>query len=291
MERFIRSCHIFRRVQSLLADRSALAAFPAVSFCVMAAVLLSLIAPAVSLLDLSVSDGRIVCGQCGDRAETDLNVAVFFLILYAVVTLTANFCSAAFYSEIFRCLKGEREASIVRGFRFAAGRLVPLILWSLLSSTVGVILRILSGRNGRSWLFKPLWFAWSVASCFAIPVLVADPALVNPFRALKRSGSVINRTWGEALIGFAGLKVLLWAGFAAWILLLFGLWAGFRAWPDFMSLFFAAACGGTLLFGIFAYMIGAADTVYRATLFLYAEEGIFPDGFDSDDLNGAFIRE
>ena len=291
MDRFIRSWHIFRRVQHLLSERSALAAFPAVSFCVMAAVLLSLIAPAISLLDLSVSHGRIVCGQCGESAEADLAAAGFFLILYVVVTLTANFCSAAFYSEIFRCLKGERDVSIARGFRFAAGRLGPLILWSLLSSTVGVILRMLSGRNGRSWIFKPLWFAWSVASCFAIPVLVADTALVNPFRALKRSGSVINRTWGEALIGFAGLKILLWAAAAAWILLLFGLFAGFRTWPACLPVFIAAACAGTILFGIFAYMIGAADTVYRATLFLYAEEGIFPDGFDSDDLNGAFIRE
>ena len=40
-----------------------------------------------------------------------------------------------------------------------------------------------------------------------------------------------------------------------------------------------------------AWLFGAAETVYRATLFLYAEEGSFPDGFESDDLNYAFCRE
>ena len=291
MDRFVRSWRIFRKAETLLRSQGHLAAFPAVSFFVMTAVILPFLAAALLLLDISVSEGRIVFHQSVSRSEPNWPLAFLFLILYLVVTLASNFCSAAFYSEIFLCLKGEKKASLARGFRFAASRLKPLILWSLLAATVGMVLHLISGRNGRSWLYKTFWFAWSVASCFAIPVLVSDPAMVNPFRALKRSGSVITRTWGEALIGFAGLKILLGTGLAAWILMLLGLGAGFHVRPDFMSLFIAAACGGTILFGIFAYLVGAAETVYRATLFLYAEEGFFPDCFDSDDLNGAFIRE
>lgn len=287
LDRFIRSWRIFRRAESLLCGRGVLAAFPAVSFILMAAVVMALAAASFLLLDLSFSGGKIV-GADGEEMNPGMIVSV--LLIYLAVTLTSNFCSAAFYSEIFRCLKGEDEASLLRGFRFASGRFLPLFLWSLLSATVGMLLRMLSGRNGRSWISKPLWFAWSVASCFVIPVIVCDPTLTDPFRALKRSGSVINRTWGEALIGFAGLKILLWAGGAAWLLFMSGLWTGARAFPSGMPFFIASAAGGTLLFGIFAYLVGAAETVYRATLFLYAEEGVFPAGFESDDLNGAFIR-
>lgn len=288
MDRFIRSWRLFRRAEALLCGRGALAAFPAVSFLLTSVVIAALSAVSFFLLDLSVSGGKIVSAE-GDKADPLMVVCV--LLIYLAVTLTANFCNAAFYSEIFLCLKGEEKASLLRGFLFAAGRFLPLFFWSLLSATVGLLLRMLSGKNGRSWISKPLWFAWTVASCFAIPVIVSDPALKNPFRALKRSGSIINRTWGEALIGFAGLKILLWVGLAAWIFLMGALWAGAEAFPSAMLLFIILAGFGTLLFGIFAYLVGAAETVYRATLFLYAEEGSFPDGFDSDDLNGAFLRE
>lgn len=288
LDRFIRSWRVFRKAESLLCGRGVLAAFPAVSFLLMSAVVMILAAASFFLLDLSVSRGKIVNAN-GEPADPAMIVCLLFICL--TVTLTANFCSAAFYSEIFLCLKGEKEASLCRGFRFAAKRFLPLFLWSLLSATVGVLLRMLSGKNGRSWISKPLWLAWSVASCFAIPVIVCDPSLVNPFRALKRSGSIICRTWGEALIGFAGLKILLWAGMAAWFLLVGALWTGARAFPSGMAFFIASAVGGTLLFGIFAYLVSAAETVYRATLFLYAEEGFFPDEFESDDLNGAFLRE
>ena len=287
MDRFIRSWRIFRRAEALLCGRGVLAAFPAVSFVLMTVVILFLTSASFFLLDLTISGGKIA-GARGEEMTPGLIVCM--LLIFFAVTLTANFCSAAFYSEIFLCLKGEEKASLWRGFRFAAGRILPLFLWSLLSATVGLFLRMLSGRNGRAWISKPLWFAWSVASCFAIPVIVCDPALTNPFRALKRSGSVINRTWGEALIGFAGLKILLWAGMAAWFLFMAGLWAGFRAFPSASGVFIGCAAGGTLLFGIFAYLVSAAETVYRATLFLYAEEGFFPAEFDSDDLNGAFLR-
>ena len=278
---------MFRRAEALLFGRGVLAAFPAVSFLLTAVVILTLSAASFFLLDLSVSGGKIVSAE-GDKADPVMIACV--LVIYLAVMLTANFCSAAFYSEIFLCLKGEKKASLRRGFRFAAGRFLPLFLWSLLSATVGLLLRMLSGKNGRSWISKPLWFAWTVASCFAIPVIVSDPALKNPFRALKRSGSIINRTWGEALIGFAGLKILLWAGLAAWILLMAALWTGANAFPSAVLIFIILAGCGTLLFGIFSYLVGAAETVYRATLFLYAEEGSFPDGFDSDDLNSAFLR-
>ena len=43
--------------------------------------------------------------------------------------------------------------------------------------------------------------AWSVASIFAIPILVREPSLSNPFAVLSKSADTINRTWGEMLSG------------------------------------------------------------------------------------------
>ena len=40
--------------------------------------------------------------------------------------------------------------------------------------------------------------AWSIATYFAIPVVVIEGT--GPFRAIGRSASTIRKTWGEALV-------------------------------------------------------------------------------------------
>ena len=49
--------------------------------------------------------------------------------------------------------------------------------------------------------------AWSIASVFVIPVIVREEQGANPLNVLKKSAGILKRTWGEALIGYAGLTV------------------------------------------------------------------------------------
>jgi hypothetical protein len=70
--------------------------------------------------------------------------------------------------------------------------------------------------------------AWSVASIFAIPILVREPSLSNPFTVLGKSAETIKRTWGEMLSGYIGMKgsnvLFFWASILCWF------WAGLIAY-------------------------------------------------------------
>jgi hypothetical protein len=117
-----------------------------------------------------------------------------------------------------------------------------VLAWSLLAGVVGLIIRFLEERLsffGRL-VAGVIGVAWSVASIFAIPLLVLEPSLSSPFKVLSRSAATIKRTWGEMLAGYVGMRgtnllvlwvsILFWgsAGFAAfqfsnaWVLLFAG---------------------------------------------------------------------
>ena len=86
--------------------------------------------------------------------------------------------------------------------------------------------------------------AWSVAAIFAIPILIAQPEISNPFTILGKSATTLKRTWGEMLAGYIGMSginllvlwfsILSWVGTGAlaiglrnpWLLLLYGVLAG-----------------------------------------------------------------
>lgn len=40
---------------------------------------------------------------------------------------------------------------------------------------------------------------WGVATCFVLPVVVTEG--LGPIKAVKRSSSILRRTWGESLGG------------------------------------------------------------------------------------------
>ena len=49
-------------------------------------------------------------------------------------------------------------------------------------------------------------FAWSVATFLVVPVLVVEK--VGPLDAIKRSASLLRKTWGEQLVGNFGIGLV-----------------------------------------------------------------------------------
>ena len=123
------------------------------------------------------------------------------------------------------------------------------------------------------------------------PALVCDAELTNPFTALKRSASIIRRTWGETLIGFAGLHII--TGIGVFLL--------FLAAIAVMALVGAAGGGAVpviaglsvgivlfLCFFAFCYLVSVAEKVYIASLYLYATDRDELNLFDDEELAAAF---
>src|SRR6476620_2709338 len=131
----------------------------------------------------------------------------YMAFLYFLSMFIATFFNVAFYHEILAALTGQ-PVSIARGLKFASTRLGSILMWTLFAGLVGLIIKAIEERMEivGQIIGKLLGLAWSVAAVFVITVIVRKEQNANPIAVLRDSAGILKRTWGEALIGYAGLS-------------------------------------------------------------------------------------
>ncbi|HWA85159.1 MAG TPA: DUF6159 family protein [Opitutus sp.] len=283
--RFQTSWELMKASLRVLRDQPLLLLFPVITFVCTIALALFFLAP---ILVIVFSTGW-TANQDWNAVGEKFNRAfyVYGVVIYLVSMFMATFFNVAFYREILRALAGE-PVSVGNGLRFAVRKLPSIVLWSLLAATVGLIIRAIEERLG--WLGKIIMglvgVAWSVAAVFAIPVIIRRED-TNPLSVLRDSAMTLKQTWGEALIGFVGIRL---AGgmlvgltlisaliIAAAFLLLHSMWA--------------LAAGGVLWLGailVGSFLTNMATHVYRCALYVYASEGVVPGGFTPEMMNAGW---
>ena len=129
-----------------------------------------------------------------------LALFVFYLVQYFVII----FFNTALAGAAMMRLRGE-PASVSAGFAMARAKLLNILGYALIAATVGLLLRMLQERLGFIGRLGIglLGLAWTVATFLVVPVLASED--VGPVDAVKRSVALLRRTWGENLIGHAGL--------------------------------------------------------------------------------------
>jgi hypothetical protein len=219
----------------------------------------------------------------------------YLTLLYLVSMFLLTFFNTAFFNEILNALNG-RPVSIAGGLRFALTRLKPIAMWSLLAGVVGIVIQKLEqhfGLFGR-WIVGLIGIVWSVASVFAVPVLIREEESANPFEILKKSALLIKRCWGEGLIGYVGIRT-------AGVILAVGLIMVFSALlvvlvlavesylPSMLTPSIVVLIGAWLFSSILvAYLENIVNKVFQCALYIYAAEGVIPGPFDQSLLDAAW---
>lgn len=208
----------------------------------------------------------------------------FYFVNYFVIVF---FNSALVACAIIRFKGG--DPTLADGFRAATNRLPQILAWSLVSATVGMLLRAVESHAERvgQFISAILGGAWSIATYFVVPVLVVER--VDPITAVKRSLSVLCDTWGEALtanfgIGFVTFLAVLLVGILP---IVGGGFAMTTSVPLGVALIAAGVAG---LFAV-ALVSSTLDSILLAALYLYAAEGKVPQHFDKSMFEGAFARK
>jgi hypothetical protein len=171
------------------------------------------------------------------------------------------------------------EPTLGAGMAQAGWKIPSILMWAVITSTVGVILQAIQERS--SWLGKiisgMLGIAWAMATYLIVPVLIFEEDGV--FGSIQRSSALLRNTWGEQIMsGFGfGLPSLLLA--IPGILL--GL-VGHRLHP----LGFLIAVPYFLLLSA---VMSAVRGIFVVALYRYATEGEAPAGFSSGNFKDAFI--
>ena len=203
---------------------------------------------------------------------------VFYFLDYFVII----FFNSALIACVLKQIDGE-QATLGYGLAVARQRLPQILGWALLTSTVGMLLRLLEEKVGfiGRIVVGLLGMAWSVTSFLVVPVMVVEDS--GPIESYKRSVEMLRQTWGEQIIGNLSFGL---------IFALFGI-------VPAMMLFFLAALGGREIFFVMVailavYLVALAlvqstlQTIYQVAIYLYAANGEAPAGFDNQLVAEAF---
>ena len=118
---------------------------------------------------------------------------------------------------------------------------------------------------------------WAYMTFFVVPVLVAEN--LGPIGAVKRSGSLFKRTWGEQMVanfgfGMVGLVAVVAAAVPAWVIAQVSMVAGIGV--------------GVVTVGVAVATVATLETIFKSALYGFVADGRVADGFTEDTLAAAY---
>lgn len=230
----------------------------------------------------------------GERRELQLNKVGLVIAagIYFLAMFLATFFNVAFYHEILEALHG-RPVGIIQGISFAFSKLKPILFWSLLAGLIGYLIKQLESRFGLMGkiIIRVIGLTWSVASVFAIPLIVTEEETSsNPIQILKSSAQLLKKTWGETLIGFTGINIIVLFALLSSLMAVVGI---FILSVSLHSPMIIAITWVTWIFFIFGfiYFTNVATNIFHCALFVFASTGEIPTGYSKEMMDLPWKRK
>ena len=278
MGRLSNTWHLAKISWSVLKKDRELLWIPVLSFLTSAAVIVVVLL--LTFLTLSTTSSA-------STTTTEANPAVMVLWVVAALALgvIAVFFNGALVAGAHERMSGG-DPTVRSAVRRAFSRIGGLVPWAILTTTVGLVLQALRSRAG--WLGRfvvnMLGMAWEVVTFLTVPAIMIDDA--GAIEGLKRSASLLRRTWGENLAARVGFGLL---GFL--LMIPAAVVAG---------LFILSGIGVLAVVGIVAAVAWVAlvvvvmttlNAIFQTALYLYATTGTRPSGFEHAPLNETFVHK
>lgn len=279
--KFARSWALMKASAGVLRADKSLLLFPLLSGVCTLIVAASFLIP----VGLALIDHQQATGDAHLAPAYYVVLFAFYLTQYFVIV----FFNTALAGVALARLRGE-PAGLAEGFALARSRLGSIFGYALIAATVGMLLRSLQERLGLVGRFVVglIGLAWTVATFLVVPVLASEE--VGPVDAVKRSAELLKQTWGENLIGNAGLGAVFGVVFLLAALLLVVPFIGAVATHSLVAMVLA---GVVLVLGltVLGLIQSTLQGIYAAALYRYAEAGEVGGGFDQALLDSAFRQK
>ncbi len=220
--------------------------------------------------------------------ETEFNIVdlIVTLVAYFGALYMVIFCNAALIAAARERLEGG-DPNVMSGIRAVRGMWLAILGWTIITGTVGLILQALQSMARENShgvmrivaiiLVALLQTAWAYITFFVIPILVVER--VGPFRAIRRSGSLLRQTWGEQLTAsFSFFLIYL----IAMLIVAIPVVVLIFIWPV------GAIIVGVILGGIALASVAAMEGIFKAALYEWVSEGKGSEWFDQRTLSNAY---
>lgn len=214
-----------------------------------------------------------------DSPELQTRDYLLLIPAYLIVTFVIVFFNCALAACADAYFRGE-HATLGYGLSHAAARIVPIIGWAVLSTTVGLILKTIEQRASwaakiATWIFG---FAWAMATYLVVPVLIAEDC--GAFGSLRRSSQLLRETWGDQIVGNIRF------GWRTLVVFIPGLIIG-AIGANGVPLLLPVAVA---YFVIGIAVISAARGIFEVALYRYAAYGDVPADWSAETVPGIFLN-
>ena len=277
MSRFSNSVSLVKSSWHVLSQDKELIALPAISGVVTAIAMIPFVAGAF-LASVSSTGGEAKVGP--------LSYVLAFLGYLVAAYVTIFFQSALILAANERLSGG--APTLGSALSMAAGRAGHILPWAIISATVSMVLRAVQERSGilGRIVIGLVGMAWTLVTFLVLPILVIEGTGVKD--ALTRSASTFKRTWGENVIGNAGVGLVSLAGMLVGLVV-----CGPIIAIGISNDLLAMTVGGVVLlvvwFIIVSVFSAALSGVFQTALYRFAVLGEEPAGFTHEQIAGAFV--
>jgi hypothetical protein len=184
------------------------------------------------------------------------------LVYYIIVSFIATYFMTGLAGIALRYFAGG-DASFGDGISIANRRIGIIFGYSLISATIGVALSALRSRGGSGGCIAGALggTAWAVITFLVIPIIAAKG--IGPVAAIKESGSLLRRTWGEQLVGSAGIGLVLGLAMLAVFLLTALLAVAITAAIESLVVVIAVAAIGLMIIIVLAVISSSQFTEWH----------------------------
>jgi len=280
MERFKRSWALAKQSWQVMRSQPSLAVFPVISGIATIIVTISFLLPIFFSLQGS--------GAFDSKSNFDQNsVPITYYIVMFCYYLVSYFVVVFFNVGMIHCANkvlNNEPTSVSDGVSMAIKRIGPILGWSLVGATVGMILRTISERIGivGQIIVALMGAAWNIVTFFAVPALAIEG--LGPIAAIKESFATIKKTWGETVIGNIGVSS------AIGILGLVPIPIIILSVVTQSVWLIVGALVISVLYWLALAIIGSCLTgIYTTAVFYYARTGQVPQVYTAEQMQMAFL--
>ena len=198
---------------------------------------------------------------------------------YLVISVITVFWNSAIIASAYERMSAGTNPSFSYGIKQAMKCLPQILIWGVISGTVGLFLQILEGISKDSDAPLPiravaglasfiLGIAWWITTFFVIPMIVLERSGV--IDGMSQSPKLFMKTWGEGITSHVGTGLLLF--FAVFIL--------FLVFTPVMMVGGSVAVLGAVALVLSILLVAlfftTVEAVNRASLYYYAKTGEAP---------------
>ena len=216
--------------------------------------------------------------ETGEATSEPTNQYMAWIFLtYMIGSIVVVFWNSAIIVSAHERLTGG-DPSIMTGIKVAFSRIHIIVLWGIITGTVGLLLRIARDAISNNQKAHPavkilayivLWLvevAWWIYTFFIIPMIVLEKKGIG--EGLRDGRALFGKTWGENVVSGLGI------GFMSIIGIVFSVIIGF------LVMSFSQIAGIIIMItmiGLTILLCNTAEVVVVAALYEYAKTGKMPD--------------